>query len=193
MLIVSILLIASGVFMLVYGGMLFRFALAAAAFVIGFTVATSIFANQPQSFQWLIGLVAGGALALVAYWFVRAVLHIAGGVLGAVLVLVVLSLLPFNMGVVLNIIALIAGAGVIGYFGNRLGDWVIILATTLTGAYAATYGLMALFPVNFPDAVSGGTLVHFTGPALAVYVVLFLVGALAQFQLRNVRGRYVNR
>jgi hypothetical protein len=35
--------------------------------------------------------------------------------------------------------------------------------------------------------------VPFTGPAFAVFLIVFAIGALAQFQIRAVRGRYVNR
>jgi hypothetical protein len=191
MLFVGILLVACGIFMLVYGGMLFRFAIAVCAFVIGYLVATSLLSGQSQGVQLLAGLVAGGALALVTFSFVRAILHIAGGVLGAIVVLLILSLLPFKMNEFVSLIALIAGAGLIGFFGNRLGDWIIILATTLTGAYAATYGLMTMFPDVFP-ASSGSALIDFSGPAMGMFVVLFLVGALSQYQMRTVRGRYVN-
>lgn len=191
MVFMGVLLIACGIFMLVYGGMLFRFTIAVCAFVIGFLIATSLLASQPQSIQWLVGFVAGGALALVTFSLVRAVLHIAGGILGAIVVLLILSLLPFGLGPFLSLVALIAGAGLIGFFGNRLGDWIIILATTLTGAYAATYGLMAMFPDIFP-ATENSALINFTGPALAMFVVLFVIGALSQYQIRSVRGRFVN-
>jgi hypothetical protein len=61
------------------------------------------------------------------------------------LALVVLSLLPGSTTNVLGWIVIIAGAGVLGFFGNRLGDWVIILAATLAGAYAILLGLAHIF------------------------------------------------
>lgn len=60
----------------------------------------------------------GGVLAAVGYALVRTVLHIAGALLGAVLVLVVLSLLPFDMPSFLSIILIVAGAGRVGFFGT---------------------------------------------------------------------------
>ena len=190
----GVLLAACGIFLLVYGGMLFRFSLAVGFFVIGFSLASWLFASQTDMIRLLISFVAGGALAIVGYSLVRMVLHIAGGLLGAIVVLLVLSLLPFTMPSFLSVIIIIAGAGVVGFFGNRLGDWVIILATTLTGAYAVVLGITRMFPAAVEvTAEYASAFVPFTGPAFAVFLIVFAIGALAQFQIRAVRGRYVNR
>ena len=190
----GVLLAACGIFLLVYGGMLFRFSLAVGFFVIGFSLASWLFAAQTDMIRLLISFVAGGALAIVGYSLVRMVLHIAGGLLGAIVVLLVLSLLPFTMPSFLSVIIIIAGAGLVGFFGNRLGDWVIILATTLTGAYAVVLGITRMFPAAVEvTAEYASAFVPFTGPAFAVFLIVFAIGALAQFQIRAVRGRYVNR
>lgn len=190
---IGLLLAACGVFLLVYGGMLFRFTLAVGFFVLGFSVASWLFSSQSDAIRILISLVAGGVLAVVGYTLVRMALHVAGGLLGAVLALLILSLLPFNLPSFLGFIAVLAAAGVVGFFGNRLGDWVLILATTLTGAYAIILGLVRMFPAAVgvsPDYASA--YVPFTGPAFLVFALFFVTGALAQLQIRNVRGRYVN-
>ena len=190
----GVLLAACGIFLLVYGGMLFRFSLAVGFFVIGFSLASWLFAAQTDMIRLLVSFVAGGALAIVGYSLVRMVLHIAGGLLGAIVVLLVLSLLPFTMPSFLSVIIIIAGAGLVGFFGNRLGDWVIILATTLTGAYAVVLGITRMFPAAVEvTAEYASAFVPFTGPAFAVFLIVFAIGALAQFQIRAVRGRYVNR
>lgn len=193
----GIVLAACGIFLLVYGGLLFRFSMAVGFFVIGFSLASWLFSSQPDLIRILISLVVGGALAAVGYMLVRMVLHIAGGLLGAVLVLVVLSLLPFDMPSFLGIILIVAGAGAVGYFGDRLGDWVIILATSLTGAYAVVLGLTRMFPTAVEASAeyvaSGSAYVPFTGPAFAVFVVILLIGALAQDRIRSLRGRFVIR
>ncbi len=193
----GIVLVACGIFLLVYGGLLFRFALAVGLFVLGFSLASWLFAGQTDLIRILISLVAGGALAIVGYALVRMVLHIAGGLLGAMLVLVVLSLFPFDMPSFLSIILIVAGAGVVGFFGNRLGDWVIILATSLAGAYAVVLGLTRMFPTAVEASTdyvaSGSAYVPFTGPAFAVFVIVLLVGALAQERIRSMRGRFVTR
>lgn len=193
----GIVLAACGIFLLVYGGLLFRFSMAVGFFVIGFSLASWLFSTQPDLIRILISLVVGGALAAVGYMLVRMVLHIAGGLLGAVLVLVVLSLLPFDMPSFLSIILILAGAGAVGFFGNRLGDWVIILATALAGAYAVVLGLTRMFP-NAVEAsadyvASGSAYVPFTGAAFAVFVIVALIGVLAQDRIRSLRGRFVIR
>lgn len=191
---IGILLIAAGVFLLVYGGLLFRFALAVGLFVLGFSLASWLLSSQPQATRLLISLAVGGVAALVGYSLVKMVLHLAGAILGAALVLLVLSLLPLSMPSILSLIVILAGAGVVGFFGNRLGDWVIILATTLTGAYAVIAGLTRLFPASVgvgADYVSA--LVPFTGPAFVVLLTVLAIGVLAQHRIRAMHGRFVNR
>lgn len=186
-----------GVFLLVYGGLLFRFSMAVGFFVLGFTLASWLFSSQPDLIRILISLVVGGVLAAVGYALVRMVLHIAGGLLGAVLVLVLLSLLPFDMPSILSVILILAGAGVVGFFGNRLGDWVIILATSLASAYAVVLDLTRMFPTAVEASTeyiaSGSAYVPFTGPAFVVFVIVLLIGALAQHRIRALCGRFVIR
>lgn len=193
MFLIDLLLIACGVFLLVYGGRLFRFALAVGGFVLGFGLSMWLLSSQPVASRLLISLVAGGVIALVGYLTVKMVLHFAGAILGIVLVLVVLSLLPVPLPDSVSLIALVAGAGVAGFFGNRLGDWVIMLATTLAGAYAVLLGLAHLFPAALglgPDYLSAR--IPFSMPAFMVFLILLVTGILAQFEIRRVRGRYVN-
>lgn len=193
MFLLDILLIASGVFLLVYGGRLFRFTLAVGGFVLGFQLSMWLLSSQPSAARLLISLVAGGVVAFVGYLLVKMVLHFAGVLLGATLVMVVLSLLPFRLPDFLGLVALIAGAGVVGFFGNRMGDWVIILATTLSGAYAILLGLTHLFPQAWsigPEYLSAR--IPFSAPIFMAFVIFLITGILAQFEIRRVRGRYVN-
>lgn len=190
----GIVLIASGIFLLVYGGLLFRFSLAVGFFVLGFSLASWLFSGQEDVIRILISLVVGGVLAGLGYALVRIVLHTAGALLGAVLMLLLLSLLPVKTPEFLSVILIAAGLGVVGYFGDRLGDWAIILATSLAGAYAIVLGLTRMFPAAVEvGADYASAYVPFTGPAFAVFVIVFLIGALAQDRIRSIRGRYVNR
>ena len=189
----GLVLVACGIFLLVYGGLLFRFALAVGGFVLGFSLASWLLAGQPDTIRLLISFVTGGVLAVVAYALVRMSLYIAGGILGAVLVLLVMSFLPFAMPSFMNVILVIVGAGVVGFFGRRLGDWVVILATTLLGGYAVLAGLTRMFPAMMGvDAAYSSAQVPVTGPAIVIFLIVFVIGALAQFQIRRIRGRYVN-
>ena len=191
---VGLVMIGCGIFLLVYGGMLFRFSLAVGLFILGYSLASWLFSAMDPMMQFIISLVVGAILAVIGFTMVRLALHLAGGVLGAILVLVSASLLPGTMPSWLVIILVVAGAGVIGFFGNRLGDWVIIFATTLAGAYAVILGLTELFPqaVTGEGAAYNSAQIPFTGPAFAVFLTVLAIGVLAQWQIRNVRGRYVN-
>jgi len=187
------LLILCGVFLLVYGGKLFRFALGVSFFVLGFSLAMWLLSSQSVAVRLLISLVVGGALALVGYLVVKMVLHFAGALLGAMLVLLILSLLPFPMPDFLTLIVILAGAGVVGFFGNRLGDWIIILSTTLAGAYSILIGLVRVFPVTFGVAADyTSAKIPLSFPSVVLLLIFFATGVLAQWEIRRVRGRYVN-
>ena len=191
---IGILLIASGVFLLVYGGLLFRFALAVGLFILGFSLASWLLSSQPLATRLLISFAVGGVAAIVGYMLVKMALRVAGGILGAVLAMLVLSILPISMPSFVSVILILAAAGAIGFFGNRLGDWVVILATTLTGAYAIVAGLTRLFPASMEvSAEYLSALVPFTGPAFVVFLIVLAIGVLAQQRIRAMHGRFVNR
>lgn len=190
---IGLVLIACGVFLLVYGGMLFRFALAVGFFILGFSISMWLLSTQPATIRWLVSLVIGGVLALVGYLLVKMMLHMAGALLGTVLVLLILSVLPTVLPNLVVVILLLVGAGVVGFYGSRLGDWVIILSTTVAGAYAIVVALLRLFPpmmgVGADYALAQ---IPFTGQAMIIFFILFITGMLAQLEIRRVRGRYVN-
>ncbi len=190
---IGLLLTACGVFLLVYGTILFRFALAVAGFVLGFALAWWLTQSQGTAVQILVGLVAGGIAAAVLFLVVRIGLYIAGGLLGAVAALVLLSLFRIE-NVWVNLALIVAGGGLVVFFGRRLGLWLTVGATSLTGAYAAVYGLSQVFPETTGGFDADPTArIPFTGPAFAVFLVLLAVGILAQLQIARVRDRYVNR
>ncbi len=80
-------------------------------FVLGFSLAMWILSSQPITIRLLVSLVVGGILALVGYLLMKLVLHLAGGLLGAVLALLILSLLPISLPSFLVLILIIVGAG----------------------------------------------------------------------------------
>jgi hypothetical protein len=50
-----------------------------------------------------------------------------------------------------------------------------------------------MFPASVEVAADyASAYVPFTGPALALFVIVFATGLLAQHRIRSVRGRYVN-
>jgi hypothetical protein len=190
---IGLLMLVCGVFLLVYGSMLFRFALAVGGFVLGFSLASWLLAGQSDVVRVIVSLVTGGILAFVGYTLVQLAFYIAGGLLGAVLTLVLVSLLGIQASW-LNIILVLAGAGVVGFFGRRLGDWVMLLGTSLAGAYAVIYGLSRMFAESVGvDPASQSATIPLSGIGFVIFLTVFAIGVLAQFQISNVRGRYVNR
>ena len=190
---IPLLLIAAGIFILVYGGLLFRFTLAIGLFVLGLSLSLWLLSGQEPVTRILISLAIGGIAAIVGYALVKMALHIAGGLLGAMAVLVVLSILPVTPPDSFSVLLVIAGLVVVGIFGNRLGDWIIILATTLTGAYAIVMGLTHWVPASV-EVAEGYTsaLVPFTGPAFVIFIIILAIGILAQHRLRSFKGRLLN-
>ncbi len=111
-------LIGGGVFIGVYGELLFRFVLAMIGFLVGFTALYLILDGQTQGLQILLSLAAGGIGALLLYTLFNFGLYVAGGALGAVAGLIVASLIGLNSGEnswLLTVLVL-AGTGGAGFF-----------------------------------------------------------------------------
>jgi hypothetical protein len=129
--------IAAGIFVCVYGNVLFRFVIAVLGFLIGFWLIMAIFPATNNALRVVLAIVVGGIGAAILYSLFRLALHVAGALLGAVVVMTVLALIGWigngNFGVI-SWILVIAGAVVVGFFGNRLGNAIIPLATALAGA-----------------------------------------------------------
>ncbi len=66
----GIVLVAAGVFISVYGNMLFRFALAVMGFGLGFVVAVWLTDGQDTAQRVLVGLAIGGIAAIAFYTLV---------------------------------------------------------------------------------------------------------------------------
>jgi hypothetical protein len=135
--------------------MLFRFVIAVLGFVIGFWLIMTILPATNDVLRVTLAIIVGGIGAAILYSLFRLSLHIAGALLGGVVVMAVLALVGWigngDFGVV-SWILVIAGAVVVGFFGNRLGDAVISLATALAGAAAIVAGLSKLFSSVVPTS-----------------------------------------
>jgi len=185
----GLVMLAAGIFVCSYGNQLFRFVLAFIGFAIGFSLVMWLGDFLSDGLQVVIGLIFGGILAAVFYLIVQFALNIAGGLLGLVIMLAILGMFRIgglDLGFFGWILALIAaGVGVV--FGKRLGDIVIVLATSLTGAYFVVVGLAALFGLNVdienPEATLG------TGFALVLFLSIALISGLAQYQAFSFRKR----
>lgn len=184
--------IAAGIFVCVYGQMLFRFVLAVIGFVIGFWLVLAIFPAGNDALRVIIAVVVGGIAAAVLYSLVRLSLHIAGALLGAVLVAGVLSLIGWvgggQMGV-FSWILVLAGAAVVGFLGNRLGHAIIPLATALFGAALVVSGIGRLFIANIGVDSADPIKIMSNGFAFVLFLIIALISALAQFQIASLRRR----
>jgi hypothetical protein len=187
----GLLMVACGVFLLVYGTMLFRFAIAVAGFVVGFALGWWLFESATDSVQVIVALVLGGVLAIVGYLVVKIGVYLAGGLLGAMAALVVVSLLTITSAVV-NVLIILAAAVAVGFFARNLGLWLTILATASAGAYAFVYGLSRMYPESTDIKDLESAQIPLTGPAFTVLIAVFVIGGLAQWTIARTRGRYVN-
>jgi hypothetical protein len=187
--------VAAGIFVCVYGNMLFRFVMAVLGFVIGFWLIMAIFPTTNDALRILLAIVVGGIGAAILYSLFRLALHIAGALIGAVVVMAVLALVGWvgngDFGVV-SWILVIAGAAVVGFFGNRLGNAVISLAAALAGAAAIVAGLSKLFSsvvATSDDPIK----IMSNGLAFVLFVVIAIISALAQLQIADLRRRLLRR
>jgi hypothetical protein len=187
----GLLLVACGVFLLVYGTMLFRFAIAVAGFVIGFALGWWLLESATDAAQIIVAFALGGALAIVGYAVVRIGVYLAGGLLGALVALIVLSFLNIGSSVI-NVLVILAAAVAVGFFARSLGLWLTILATSAAGAYAIVYGLSRMFPDSTQIEDLESAKIPMTGAAFTILILTFAIGFLSQWTLARIQRRFVD-
>jgi Domain of unknown function (DUF4203) len=190
----GIVIIGAGVFIAVYGTLLFKFALAAIGFGLGFLAAFELLKDQSDTVRVLIAFVAGGIGALVLFGLVRFSFRIAGAILGLVLGFVVAGIIGIvgsnPAGWLVAVLAVAGGVGG-GYFGPRLGDLVIILGTAAAGSFMIIEGLQVLFESRFNSdtADPGDDLAQKL--TLVLFVIIFAISALSQYNSSSLRRRLI--
>ena len=92
----GIIVLICGIFIASYGNVMFRFALAFMGFALGFSLVMWLGGGLDTTIRIVFGIVAGSVLALTFYMLVKFMLHIAGGVVGLVLMMALLGL--FQLG-----------------------------------------------------------------------------------------------
>ncbi len=187
----GLLLVACGVFLLVYGTMLFRFAIAVAGFVVGFALGWWLMESATDATQVIVAFALGGGLAIVGYSVVRLGVYLAGGLLGSLGALIVLSFLNIGSSVI-NVVVILAAAVAVGFFARSLGLWLTILATSAAGAYAIVYGLSRMFPDSTQIEDLESAKIPQTGAAFAILILTFAIGFLSQWTLARIQRRFVN-
>jgi hypothetical protein len=184
--------IGAGMFLAVYGSLLFKFALAFMGFGVGFIGAWWLLDDQDEAMRVLIALVAGGVAAVLLFSLVRFGLYIAGAILGAVLAFVVggiIDILGPTPDRWLMIILLIGGIGGGGFFGNRLGNWIIILATAAAGAFMVVDGIQLWFASRIAGEIDDPTRTLGQKLTMVVFLVIFGIAALSQNESSKLRRR----
>jgi hypothetical protein len=187
-------LVASGIFIAVYGNVLFRFVLAVLGFAAGFMGAMTLLDGRDDALQLLVSMVVGGIAAAVLFALVKFGLYIAGSILGGVIALVVSSLIGQLDGGVntLAAILLVAGAGTGGFFGHRLGNLVIVLATATAGAFLTVYGLTIWFQDELSAAVEDPSMALTRSIGITLFLCIAAISGLAQINSSNLRFRLLH-
>ena len=131
-------------------------------------------------------LLTGGVLGAAFYFLVKLTLYFAGAILGLVVGLLIAGVFNWQDQTLGWILAL-AGLGLGGFFGPRLGDLVLVLAAASLGAYAAVMGMTMLL---LPGTETTGTIQQ-SAPAFIVFITLLAVSTLSQMQIRDLRRRLI--
>jgi hypothetical protein len=186
----GIVLVAGGVFVAVYGTLLFRFALAAIGFGVGFILAMQIFNDQSEGTRIVIAFAAGFVGAFALYALVAFSLWIAGAILGLVLGIAALGIIDIFWSKPSNAVSLIltiAGGAAGAFFGRRLGENILLLATSAAGAYMILSGTHVLFESTVQTDTTDASQNLAQRVSLFLFVVLFAISGLAQINERRLR------
>ena len=119
-------------------------------------------------------------------------LYIAGAMLGATLAVVaggVIDIFSSAPGDVLWVI--LGAAGVVGggFFGPRLGNFIILLATSATGALLVIEGIRVLFESRIGGDVTDPTSSLTQRLTLTIFLVILIISALSQRNASQLRHR----
>lgn len=191
----GIILIGAGIFLAVYGQLLFKFALLAMGFAVGMAGAWWLFEDQEDLTRFLIAMVVGAAVGLLLFSMVKFGLYIAGAMLGLVIAVLISGVIdiigstPSDTVVAILVIGGLAGGGI---FGHRIGSLAILFATSAMGALLVVDGLSVLFESRIGGNVDDVTATLAQRLTLAVFVVILAISALSQWTSRNLRQRVVN-
>lgn len=186
----GLVLIAAGVFLIVYGSAYFRYALGAIGFGIGFLGSLGFTTELGLLTRLLIAIGAGIVGAALLYLLVDFSFVIAGAILGLIVALLLIGIIglfaPDPPGLVVALLIL-AGLGLGGYFGKDTGQLIVLLATAAAGAFLIVSGLGAMYDAR----LSGDGLQPLDHLAqrfgLLLFLILFAIGFLTQHLLHGRR------
>jgi hypothetical protein len=187
-------LVAGGVFVGVYGELLFRFVLAVIGFMVGFTALYILLDNQSQAERILISVIAGGVGALLLYTLFNFGIYVAGAALGAVAGLVIAGLIGVasSSNDWLAVVLVLVGAGGAGFFGPRLGAMIIPLGTAAVAALMLVYGYLVWFQSTYTADASEPQNVYTSKSLLTLFAMFYVLSFLAQWNIAKLRQRLRN-
>lgn len=188
----GLLVICAGVFLGVYGSMLFRFALAAMGFGLGFLGTLTLLNDQGATTRLLIALAVGGVAAMVLYSLIKFGIYVAGAIFGLVLSFVVSSLLTIftdRPGSWLITVLALVGAGAGGFLAPRIANLAIILATASSSAFLIVNGIQTWYAKDLGGAYANPGTALSNRLSLVIFLIIFAMSFLSQFAMRNLRSR----
>ena len=187
--------IGSGMFLAVYGFLLFKFALAFMGFGIGFISAWWLLDDVSDTARVLVSLVVGAIAGVVLYSLVRFGLYIAGAILGAVIAVLIAGIIDIfgpTPDDFVKIILVVGGLAGGGFFGHRLGSLIIILATAAAGAFMCVDGVQIWFASRVGGELDDPTQTLAQKLTVVVFLVIFGISALSQMNSSKLRHRVMN-
>ncbi len=133
-------LLITGAFLLVFGRKLFWLFVAAVGFAAGMVIASKLFHDQPQSVFLIAGVGTGLLGAIIALFVQHIAIGIAGFLAGGFAALMIMDLsgvgtTPFPW------VAFLVGGIVGAVLVAILFEWALVVVSSVTGAAAIVYAL----------------------------------------------------
>jgi hypothetical protein len=130
-----------GVVLLFLGRRLFWVFVGAAGFIAGLNLAETLFAGAQAWTILAVGLIAAAVGAVLAIFLQKAMVAVAGFLIGGYLILELLQAVNVVVPQTWDLLAYIAG-GIIGaILVISLFDWALIILSSIAGAVMVTHGL----------------------------------------------------
>ncbi len=187
--------LGAGIFLAVYGLILFRFALLAMGFAVGMVATWWVLDDESAAMRILVAMVVGALVGLLFYSLVKFGLHIAGAMLGAVIAVIVGGLIEILGPTPGNVLWIaLAAAGIVGggVLGPRIGNLVILLATSAMGALLVVDGIRVLFESRIGGDVADISTSLTQRLTITVFAVVLVISFLSQRNASQLRRRVVN-
>jgi hypothetical protein len=184
-------LIVGGIFVGIYGDMLFRFVLAVIGFLLGFSAVYLLLDGKSQGLQILMSIIVGGIAALVLYSLIKFGLYIAGAALGAVIGVVLAAIVGLSTSGSdwLGLLFILVGAGGIGFLGPRLGAMIIPLSTSAVAGLMVTYGYGVWFQSTFNLDTANPDTSDSRKSLIVLFAIVTAISFLGQWNISKLRRR----